>query len=125
MLLSKAQQDANLATRLAVEDTAESAGRLPVDSRLTCGVHRRWIHDCVSSPVHVNQVTGHRWCRTCQEPVTVAVDQLTRTVTMQCPKCGDGRSPATNRLTTSCQSSLSAEVDRPQDFRQPRILRAA
>ncbi len=125
MLASKAQQDTNLATRLVVEDTAELAGRLPVDSRLTCGVHRRWIHDCVSSPTHVNQITGHRWCRPCAEPLTVAVDQLARTVEMQCPTCGDGRSAATNRLVVSCRASLLAEIDRPRQLGHPRHLRIA
>ena len=114
---SNVRADANLTTRLRTEDHLEQAGRLPGDRRLTCPVHRRWIHDCVSSPVHVNQVTGHRWCRACAEPLNVAVDQLTRTVDMACPECGDGRSAATARLVAACKASLAAESGRPRIYR--------
>jgi hypothetical protein len=118
MIASKAQEDTNLARRLAVKDSAELAGRLPADSRLTCSVHRRWIHHCVSSPVHVNQVTGHRWCRDCAAELTVAVDELCRTVTMACPSCGNGGGPSSDRLVNACLGSLVAEVQRT-------VLRAA
>lgn len=110
MLVSKAYEDTSLAVRLAVEDRAELAGRLPVDSRVTCAVHRRWMHHCVSSPVHVNQVTGHRWCRSCSEALTVAVDELNRTVAMSCPTCGDGHNSASDRLVVACLGSLAAET---------------
>jgi hypothetical protein len=91
---------------LAAEDQAEDAGRLDADDRLTCHVHGRWIHECVSSRVHVNPVTRHRWCRGCETELTVAVDELTRTVTMQCPRCNEGCSAATARLLRACRASL-------------------
>jgi hypothetical protein len=96
-----------LAQRLAAEDRAEDAGRLDPDDRLTCHVHGRWIHHCVSSPVHVNPVTRHRWCRDCAAELTVAVDELARTVTMRCPRCSQGGSAATTRLLAACRASLS------------------
>src|SRR5262245_27577944 len=97
----------NLDIQLAKEDRAEDAGRLAPDDRVTCHVHNRWIHQCVSSAAHVNQVTRHRWCRDCKTELTVAVDELTLTVHMSCPRCGDGRSAATRRLERACESSLA------------------
>ncbi|WP_433286452.1 hypothetical protein ACQPZQ_30450 [Pseudonocardia sp. CA-142604] len=96
-----------LAHWLAAEDQAEDTGRLDADDRLTCHVHGRWIHQCVSSRVHVNPVTRHRWCRDCETELTVAVDELARTVTMRCPRCKQGSSTATTRLVTACRASLS------------------
>lgn len=96
-----------LSGRLAWEDRAEDAGRLAPDDRLTCHVHGRWIHECVASPLHVSQVTRHRWCCGCSAELTVAIDQLGRSVTMACPRCGDGHSPTTERLITACQASLT------------------
>jgi hypothetical protein len=99
--------DHALAHWLAAEDEGEDAGRLDPDDRLTCHVHGRWIHQCVSSPVHVNPVTRHRWCRECAVELTVAVDELARTVTMRCPRCSEGSSAATARLLAACRASLS------------------
>jgi hypothetical protein len=86
-----------LAQWLAAEDRAEDVGQLDPDDRLTCHVHGRWI----------NQVTRHRWCRDCAAEMTVAVDELARTVAMRCPRCGQGRSAATIRLLAACRASLS------------------
>jgi hypothetical protein len=96
------------AHRLAAEDRAENAGLLSPDDRLTCHVHARWIHQCVSSALHVNQITRHRWCRDCAVALNVVVDELTRTVTIRCPRCGDGDSAATTRLLAACRASLAA-----------------
>jgi hypothetical protein len=103
----RSSTDHALAHWLAAEDQGEDAGRLHPDDRLTCHVHGRWIHQCVSSPVHVNPVTRHRWCRDCATELTVAVDELARTVTMQCPRCNQGSSAATARLLAACRASLS------------------
>ena len=103
---------------LAAEDRAEDTGQLDPDDRLTCHVHGRWIHQCVSSPVHVNPVTRHRWCRDCAAELTVAVDELTRTVSMRCPGCGRGGSAATTRLLAACRASLS----RAGGATQPRLV---
>ena len=59
-----ALRDRRLAARLAAEDVAEEAGVDPFE-RVSCRLHQRWLHQCVSSPVHVVAFTGHRWCRTC------------------------------------------------------------
>ena len=67
--------DRRLAVALAAEDRAEDAGLDPLE-RATCRVHRRWLHRCIASPVHVMMVTGHRWCRTCEVSATVAIDEL-------------------------------------------------
>lgn len=97
-----------LSRRLVEEDLAEDAGLLAPDDRRTCAVHGRWIHQCVSSSLHVNQVTRHRWCRGCTRELTVAVDELTGDVTMACPVCGDGVSAASARLIAACRASLTA-----------------
>jgi uncharacterized protein (DUF983 family) len=60
--------------------------------------------------VHVNRVTRHRWCRGCSAELSVAVDELTRTVAMRCPRCGDGGSAATTRLVAACRASLTAST---------------
>lgn len=95
-----------LARRIVTEDRAEDDGLLHPDDRLTCHVHGKWIHQCVSSSMHVNQVTRHRWCRDCQAPVTVVVDEVERTVLMTCPRCGNGRSAATIRVLKACRTSI-------------------
>ncbi|ALG15280.1 hypothetical protein [Kibdelosporangium phytohabitans] len=97
----------SLRVRLAQEDRAEDTGRVAADDRLTCHVHSRWIHQCVSSCAHVNQVTWHRWCRSCRTELTVAVDELTGAVRISCPCCGDGGSAATRRLERACAASLA------------------
>lgn len=55
-----------LAAMLAWEDAAEERDGLSPHDRITCPVHRRWVHQCVSSPAHAIRVTGHRWCRACE-----------------------------------------------------------
>jgi hypothetical protein len=97
---------------LTAEDLAEDAGRLAPDDRLTCHVHGRWIHQCVASPVHVNQVTRHRWCRDCATELSVAVDEWAGTVAMSCRRCGRGGSAATSRLVDACHASLATAARR-------------
>lgn len=99
--------NATLADRLVTEDRAEDVGLLAPDDRLTCHVHGRWIHQCVSSPLHVNQVTRHRWCRDCSTELGVVVDELTGDVVMSCRRCGHGGSAATSRLIQACRASLA------------------
>jgi hypothetical protein len=67
--------DRRLATALTAEDRSEEDGLDPLE-RVTCRTHRRWLHDCVSSPLHVVIVTGTRWCRKCECALNVAIDQL-------------------------------------------------
>lgn len=90
---------------LVWEDDAETQWLAP-DERLTCPLHRTWIHQCAASPAHVNSVTLHRWCRRCAKPMPVSVDELDQTVVIRCLLCGDGSSPATTRLITSCRASI-------------------
>ncbi|MET9226357.1 hypothetical protein [Lentzea sp. NPDC003310] len=99
---------AMLIATLAEEDHAEDDGFLAPDDRLTCHVHGRWIHQCVSSPVHVNPVTRHRWCRGCDTPLGVVVDEFAGDVAMCCPRCGRGGSTATARLIAACRASIEA-----------------
>ncbi|TWP54326.1 hypothetical protein FKR81_01870 [Lentzea tibetensis] len=100
--------NATLADRLVTEDRAEDVGLLDPDDRLTCHVHGRWIHQCVSSPLHINQITRHRWCRDCSTELGVVVDELSRDVAMMCRRCGGGGSAATSRLIAACRKSLRA-----------------
>ena len=97
-----------LATILAEEDLAEDRGLSPHD-RITCRLHRKWVHHCISSPLHVIPLTGHRWCRDCRIATSVAVDELTGGVVLTCPRCGTrlaGR--ATRQIVRTCQASLAA-----------------
>ena len=105
-------RDRLLAATLAAEDSAEQDGADPLE-RSTCWTHRRWLYQCVSSPLHVIQVTGHRWCRDCACAVDVAVDELTWAVRLSCPRCG--RSPqtrATRQLVRACRAGLAARHGR-------------
>jgi hypothetical protein len=109
-------RDLRLAVALSTEDALEEAGGLDPLERTTCYAHRRWLHDCVSSPLHVIIVTGHRWCRRCECAVNVAVDQLTGGVTLTCPRCRRMPPGAANRqLVRCCRTSMAAahDVDRP------------
>lgn len=101
-------RDRRLAETLAAEDLAERDGLDPLE-RLTCRTHRRWVHECISSAAHVFVVTGHRWCRGCECAADVAVDQLTWTVTVTCPRCR--RTPecaATRQIIRTCRASMAA-----------------
>ena len=99
----------NLADALAAEDHAEDTGWLDPLDRLTCRVHRRWIHECGHSDLHVIQVTGHRWCRPCRRALEIAVDEVTRTVALHCPRCGRGATThADHQLVAACEASLTA-----------------
>jgi len=106
--------DRRLATALSTEDAAEEAGSLDPLERSTCYTHRRWLHHCVSSPLHVIVVTGHRWCRRCSCAVNVSIDQLTGDVALTCPRCHEMPRGAANRqLVRCCRASLAAAHDDP------------
>ena len=114
--------DRRLAAALSTEDAAEETGHDPLE-RTTCYTHRRWLHHCVSSPLHVIVVTGHRWCRRCECAVNVAIDQLTGDVALTCPKCHEMPTGAANRqLVRCCRASIAAAHDAPCPAR---ALRAA
>jgi hypothetical protein len=100
--------DRRLAAILAAEDTAEEHGLSP-HTRVTCYVHKTWLHQCVSEPVHILVVTGHRWCRRCECPVDVVVDETPPgAVHLYCPRCGQAGSAANRELRQACRSSLAA-----------------
>jgi hypothetical protein len=102
--------DTRLATTLSKEDQAEAAGLDPFE-RTTCYPHRRWLYQCVSSPLHVIVVSGHRWCRHCELPITVAVDELAGDLTLTCPGCGThSPGPANQQLLRACRASLAAHL---------------
>ena len=102
-------QRSTLSAILVDEDVAEEYRGLSPHDRVTCPVHRRWAHQCASSPAHAIRVTGHRWCRTCDTPVTIAVDELTGSVALTCPGCRRAPNSAANRqLLRSCRASLDA-----------------
>lgn len=103
--------DQRLALALTGEDQSEEDGLNPLE-RITCHTHRRWLHDCVASPLHVVIVTGTRWCRTCECALNIAIDQLAGDVAVHCPSCGE--TPATNatrQLVRACRASLAASHD--------------
>jgi len=103
--------DQRLALRLTTEDRSEEDGLNPLE-RITCRTHRRWLHDCVASPLHVVVITGTRWCRACQCALNVAIDQLAGDVSVLCPSCGE--TPATHaarQLVRACRASLAAAHD--------------
>jgi hypothetical protein len=112
--------DLRLAVTLSAEDAAEEGDLDPLE-RTTCYTHRRWLHHCVASPLHVIVVTGHRWCRTCSCAVNVAIDQLTGDVSLTCPKCDRMPPGAANRqLIRCCRASLAAAAEsRATDLDDP------
>jgi len=98
-----------LADALQAEDHAEDTGWLDPLDRMTCRVHRRWIHECAHSELHVSPITGHRWCRPCRRELELAVDELTRTATVHCPRCDRGPTTrADAQLIAACEASLTA-----------------
>lgn len=113
--------DRRLAAILAAEDTAEEHGLSP-HARSTCYVHRCWVHQCVGEPLHVLIATGHRWCRRCECPVDVAVDETPPgAVHLFCPRCGQAGSAANRAVGQACRTSLSAMHggDAPTLYRIP------
>ncbi|MFC0432017.1 hypothetical protein [Kutzneria buriramensis] len=101
-------RDRRLAAALAAEDAAETDGLDPLE-RMTCGLHRKWIHRCVHSPMHVIPVTGHRWCRDCSTAADVMIDELTGEIRVTCPGCRRTPNPrATKQIVRTCRASLSA-----------------
>ncbi|MBE1495726.1 putative RNA-binding Zn-ribbon protein involved in translation (DUF1610 family) [Amycolatopsis lexingtonensis] len=104
--------DQRLARSLTAEDRSEEDGLDPLD-RVTCRTHRRWLHDCVASPLHVVVITGTRWCRSCERALNVAIDQLAGDVSVHCPSCGEPPSTrATRQLVRACRASLATAYDR-------------
>jgi hypothetical protein len=98
-----------LGATVTAEDMAEELGVLSPHDRVTCRFHRRWLHECVASPLHAIPVTGHRWCPTCQCTVNVAVDQFTGSVRLTCPSCGRFPNTRPNRqIIRSCRGSMDA-----------------
>jgi hypothetical protein len=91
------------------EDRHEELGQLSPHERLSCPVHRRWVHQCVSSPLHVIPVTGHRWCRRCECAQLIAVDEVRGTVSLSCPGCGVVPTTlASRQIVRTCRASLAA-----------------
>jgi hypothetical protein len=43
---------------VTAEDLAEELGALSPHDRVTCRFHRRWLHECVASPIHAIPVFG-------------------------------------------------------------------
>ncbi|WP_112274103.1 hypothetical protein [Lentzea terrae] len=101
-------RDRRLAAMLAEEDAAEELGLNPLE-RVSCRLHRRWLHHCVHSADHVIKVTGHRWCRDCSSTASVGVNELTGDVLVCCEKCHQiPRGAATQQIVRACRASLAA-----------------
>ncbi|MEU3645268.1 hypothetical protein AB0E59_17940 [Lentzea sp. NPDC034063] len=101
-------KDRRLAVMLAEEDAAEELGLNPLE-RVSCRLHRRWLHHCAHSADHVIKVTGHRSCRDCSSTASVGVDELTGDVLVLCESCH--RTPctsATKQIIRSCRASLAS-----------------
>lgn len=101
-------KDRGLSVMLAEDDAAEELGLNPLE-RLSCRLHRRWLHHCVHSADHVIKVTGHRWCRDCSSTASVGVDELTGDVLVRCESCHrTPRTSATQQIIRACRASLAA-----------------
>jgi hypothetical protein len=102
-------RDQRLAAVLAAEDVAEETDGLSPHERISCHLHRRWTYQCVASPQHAIPVTGHRWCRRCNLPLTVAVDEFGGSVSLSCPRCAEFPNSVANRqVARTCRASLAA-----------------
>jgi hypothetical protein len=105
-------RDRRLAAVLIREDATEDREELSALERISCRVHRRWAHECISSPTHVIAVTGHRWCRPCEAEAIVAVDELKGDVSVACTRCGQSpATPATRQILRTCRASLAAAIE--------------
>lgn len=105
-------RDRRLADMLIIEDAAEDRAELSALERISCHLHRRWAHECISSPMHVIAVTGHRWCRRCEAEATVAVDELTGDVDVVCTRCRKSpATPATRQIVRTCRASLAVVIE--------------
>jgi hypothetical protein len=60
--------DVTLERQLVLDDRAEDRGG-DRDDMETCGVHRKWAKDCVSSPDHSNPILKYNWCDLHSQPV--------------------------------------------------------
>jgi hypothetical protein len=107
LVTSSEAGDTTLTAVLGAEDLAEELGLDP-HARVTCGLHRCWLHQCVASPDHVIPVTGHRWCRPCRRPLEVFVDETT--ARLSCPRCGTGTpdTAANRQVVRACRTSIAA-----------------
>ena len=107
LVTSQEAGDTTLTAVLSAEDLAEELGLDP-HARVTCGLHRCWLHQCVAGPDHVIPVTGHRWCRPCRRPLDVVVDETT--ARLFCPRCGTGTpdSAANRQVVRACRTSIAA-----------------
>ena len=104
--------DRRLVDVLVLEDAAEEREELSALERVSCHEHRRWAHECISSPTHVIVVTGHRWCRRCNAEASVAVDEVSGSVDVVCTRCR--RTPdtaATRQILRTCRASLAAAIE--------------
>ncbi|MEU5846230.1 hypothetical protein [Saccharopolyspora shandongensis] len=105
-------RDDRLANTLVREDAAVEREELSPHERLSCHVHRRWAHECISSPAHVIAVTGHRWCRSCEAEASVAVDEVSGAVSVVCTRCRTTPdSAATRQILRTCRASLAVVLD--------------
>jgi hypothetical protein len=103
------ERDRFLTRMLAIEDLAEDHQGASPHERLTCRLHRRWAHECITSPAHVIPVTGHRWCRRRRTSAAVVVDEVTGTVRLACQRCGrTPRSVASDQIIRACRGSFAA-----------------
>ncbi|SES12239.1 hypothetical protein SAMN04488000_116106 [Lentzea albida] len=107
LVTSSEAEDTTLTAVLSAEDLAEELGLDP-HARVTCGLHRCWLHLCVASPAHVVPLTGHRWCRPCRRPLEVFVDETT--AHLSCPECGTGTpdTAANRQVVRACRTSIAA-----------------
>lgn len=114
-------RDRRLAHLLIAEDAAEDREELSPFERISCHTHRRWAHECISSPIHVIVVTGHRWCPQCEAQATVAIDELRGDVSVICRRCH--KSPdtaATRQILRTCRKSLAAAFESRRAHDAPR-----
>jgi hypothetical protein len=100
------------AARLSREDDTEEEHMPSAHERSTCPVHRRWSHQGVFPPAHAIRATGHRWCRSCDAAIIIAIDEFTDTA-------------ADRQVLQSCWSSLLAWQDRNHPGKFPRRRQAA
>jgi hypothetical protein len=104
---NRTSNDWHLTRVLARENIVEELGAISLQDRLTCRLHKSWVHQCITLPGHVFPMAGDRWCRRCDNAAPVAIDESHGTAAVRCSGCGKPPNGLFGRqIARACQGSI-------------------